>query len=340
MSLSSQFRFDENDFKAQHNCVVLSGPSPLKMNRGQLGQEWKVKRDVYCFKITIENGHTNNINQAMETVSRLPLSYLVGLEIVSGENENGMALYKDLGGAAGHGGRTYCNLIGLNLGVLIHELGHGIEQEVRLTVEPDLLDRWKSEAKDVDTVSVSGYGNQNPWEDMAEFCKVYSVCLQTNRLEELKHLSPNRFRIWDHCIRLVNTSLREVKCPESEEVPTDREPLIAGEDTPSNTTQTTTQTTAQSTTQTTTQTTAQSTTQTTAQSTTQTTAQSTTQTASHSTTPKIITPPQDYEPDPEDSWEGFGIGQGVVPLLLLALGILAVVLWMGYHVQPSSGRYR
>lgn len=147
---------------------------------------------------------------------------MIGLEIVSDENENGMALYKTLGGAGGHGGRTYCNLIGLNLGVFIHELGHAIEQEVRLTTESDILTRWKSEAKDVDEWDVSPYGNQNAWEDMAEFCKVYSVALQNDTRKELETLSPNRYKIWTHCLELVNNSLRVPRC----ETPVAPEPII------------------------------------------------------------------------------------------------------------------
>jgi hypothetical protein len=195
------------------------------MNRGQMGKWWMVRRNVYCFKISIEDDHNNNIDQALETVSRLPLLYLIGLEIVSDDNENGMALYKNLGGAAGHGGRTYCNLIGLNLGVLIHELGHAIEQEVRLTSESDLLDRWKNDAKSVDEWHVSPYADQNPWEDMAEYCKIYSVALQNDRLEELKILSPNRYEMWTHCINLVNTTLRNPRCADSGEVPIAPEPV-------------------------------------------------------------------------------------------------------------------
>ena len=191
-----------------------------------MGKEWFVRRDVYCFKITIEDTHRNTIDEAMEAVSRLPVLYLVGLEIVSDENENGLALYKDLGGAAGHGGRTYCNLIGLNLNVIIHELGHAIEQEVR-SVESDLIERWEKEAWEKER-TVSGYGNQNPWEDMAEFCIVYAVCLQTNKLEELKAQSPNRFRIWDHCMKLVNSTLRNKKCADSEDVPLEPELPVQG----------------------------------------------------------------------------------------------------------------
>lgn len=210
--LQSRFRFDQNDFPPENDCEILSGPTDIKMNRGMMGKTWMVRRNVYCFKVTIEDGHSNSIDEALETVSRIPLLYLIALEIVSDKDENGMALYKSLGGAAGHGSRTYCNLIGLNLGALIHELGHVIEQEVRLTTESDLLTRWESEAKDVDEWNVSAYGNQNAWEDMAEFCKIYSVALQNDTRKELETLSPNRYKIWTHCLELVSNSLRIPRC--------------------------------------------------------------------------------------------------------------------------------
>lgn len=177
-----------------------------------MGKEWMVKAGVHCFKITIEDGHENRIDQAMQAVSRIPFPYAAGLEIVSGDGKNGLALYKDLGGAAGHGGRLYLNVTGLDVGVLLHELGHVIEQEVRFSVEDDLLDRWKREAIDGDKVSVSGYGDLNPWEDMAEFSLVYAICMQGNKLDRLRQRSPNRFRIWNHCVQLVNTSLRKSNC--------------------------------------------------------------------------------------------------------------------------------
>ena len=207
-----KFKFSMTDFPAEGECHILSGPVSIKMNRGQMGNEWLVKRDVYCFKLTIEDGHRNTIDEALDAISRLPVPYLVGLEIVSGENENGMALYKDLDGADGHGSRDYCNLTGTSLSTLIHELGHAMEQEVRLTTDEDLLERWKNDATDVDEWRVSEYGNLNPWEDMAEFCLVYSVAYQKNILDELQILSPNRYAIWTECICLLNDTLRTPRC--------------------------------------------------------------------------------------------------------------------------------
>lgn len=206
-----KFDFSNDDFPRGIGCEIQSGPVSIKMLRGQMGKEWVVKRDVYCFKVTIENEHPNTLNEALDAVSRLPLIYMVGLEIVSGENENGLALYKDLDGAGGHGGRDYCNVVNTNVDLIIHELGHAMEQEVRITTDENLLDKWKN-ATDVDEWNVSPYGNQNAWEDMAEYCVVYSVAYQKNILDELKVLSPNRYAIWTECICLLNNTLRTPRC--------------------------------------------------------------------------------------------------------------------------------
>ena len=206
-----KFEFSDDDFPRGIKCEIQSGPVSIKMLRGQMGKEWMVKRDIYCFKVTIENEHPNTLNEALDVVSRLPLYYMVGLEIVSGENENGLALYKDLDGAGGHGGRDYCNVIVTELGLIIHELGHAMEQEVRITTDENLLEKWKN-ATDVDEWNVSPYGNQNAWEDMAEYCIVYSVAYQKNSLDELQILSPTRYAIWTECICLLNDTLRTPRC--------------------------------------------------------------------------------------------------------------------------------
>lgn len=215
-----KFNFSYNDFPRGIRCEIQSGPVSIKMLRGQMGKEWVVKRDVYCFKVTIENGHPNTLDEALDAVSRLPLFYMVGLEIVSGESddpkfttgfENGLALYKDLGGAGGHGGRDICNVINTNVDLIMHELGHAMEQEVRMTTDENLLDKWKN-ATEIDEWNVSPYGNQNAWEDMAEYGVVYSVAYQKNILDELKVLSPNRYAIWTECICLLNNTLRTPRC--------------------------------------------------------------------------------------------------------------------------------
>lgn len=223
--LSDQFTLRMKDFPPAKDCSIISGPTERKLNRGQPGKEWWVSRGVYCFKISIENGHAHSIEDAMDFVSRLPEVYLPGLEIVSDVKENGFALYKDIGGAAGHGGRTYCNMIGLDLGVLLHELGHAIEQEVRQR-EPDLLEKWLAVGVNGDKISVSAYGDSNHWEDMAEFGKTFAICLITDQLSELKKLSPNRFSIWSDCLAQVNAKLRPKQCPPGFSPPIDAVPAV------------------------------------------------------------------------------------------------------------------
>lgn len=54
MFLKSRFWFNQNDFPPENDCEILSGPMDIKMNRGEMGKWWMVRRNVYCFKVTIK----------------------------------------------------------------------------------------------------------------------------------------------------------------------------------------------------------------------------------------------------------------------------------------------
>ena len=38
MVLVNQFRFNDADFEPQNDCVIKSGPTDIKMGRGQMGK--------------------------------------------------------------------------------------------------------------------------------------------------------------------------------------------------------------------------------------------------------------------------------------------------------------
>jgi hypothetical protein len=59
------------------------------------------------------------------------------------------------------------------------------------------LERWKI-AIEQDKVSVSGYGDHVAHEDLAEFARIYALCLQAgaDKLADLRRRSPRRFEIW------------------------------------------------------------------------------------------------------------------------------------------------
>lgn len=212
MNLLNIFTFQASDFPAHvDECSILEGPNAVQMNRGSVGTQWRVQRQLHCFNVAIEDGHPDTLADALDVVSRLPPQYLCGLEIVSGAGENGMALYVDLGGASGHGSESYCNVVRASVPLVLHELGHAIQQRAS-RADATFLQRWKDEAVDVDAQPVSGYGNVNHWEDLAEFALAYAIAMMQRRLAELATLSPNRHRLWSQCLEQCNGALRECGC--------------------------------------------------------------------------------------------------------------------------------
>lgn len=157
-------------------------------------------------------------------VSKLPREYMAGLEIVSDEHEAGVALYQYLvGRRAGEGGEEFVNVTHDGFQLLTHELGHAIEQRVRLEMDSMLLQRWEQITEQ--EKSVSGYGDTNPWEDFAEFSVLYAYCSKLNKQEGFDHMdykqklysqSPQRFVLFEDCLCKVNTILKYNRCDEFE----------------------------------------------------------------------------------------------------------------------------
>ena len=209
------------------SCVLLTGPTRVSMMRGAenepiYGTQWTYNREGYCFKITIEKNHRSmTLNDALLSVSSIPVEYLAGLEIVSDsgpEPEDGLSYYNSLGDRSirGHGSRYYLNLVDNDIGILLHEFGHAIEQEVS-HYENDqqsgktVLYRWLDHINN-DGISVSTYGNNNTWEDLAEFAKYYGICKMSGNLDFLKQKSPERFKEWEYCLNMVNSTFRNSHC--------------------------------------------------------------------------------------------------------------------------------
>lgn len=193
-------------------------PTSVTMGRGQSGKQWKLTRLDYCFKVTIQDGHSITIDDITYDIDRLPIPYLAGLEIVSQSSEDGLAVYTYLDGAHGHGHHTYINVIDSGLGAILHEIGHAIETEISINAnDTNFLSRWYNHiASDNITVSSYAYSKLRPemdgiinvWEDVADFARVYAMALYYNGrgsydiylgkyyhipLHVLKLLSPARF---------------------------------------------------------------------------------------------------------------------------------------------------
>jgi len=204
------FKFREGDFPVDATTLCLLLPTepangrPVRMRRGARGRVWQAQRAGRPFTVTIEDGHAEGLSQVLRQCSRLPLLYTVALEIVSEEDKDGLALYKSIGGAAGHGGEEYVNVVNSSLPLLLHEFGHAIEQRARNGGNARFLDEWEGAIR-ADAVALSAYALQNAWEDCAEFSLAYATALRRGSLEQLGRQSPKRFRLWSWALQHVNT---------------------------------------------------------------------------------------------------------------------------------------
>jgi len=206
------FEFRESDFPvdAQNPCSLLAGEPaegrPVRMLRGPSGRAWRAQRAGHSFTVTVEDGHAEVLSRVLRQCSRLPLPYLAALEIVSEAGEDGLALYQSLGGAAGHGGEHYLNVINSSLPLLLHEFGHAIEQQARNHGNAGFLDEW-AKAIGADAVDVSAYALHNAWEDCAEFSLLYAIASTRGALEQLGGHSPKWLRLWSWALEQVNGPL-------------------------------------------------------------------------------------------------------------------------------------
>ena len=198
------FRESFRNFGAKntHKVKIISGPTPVKMRNGRVaGTKWRATCGKYRFTLTIEDKTKLPLETLIKRVEQLPMSYVRACEVVSDIGEDGLAIYSNLNGAMAHGGKGYINTVPHAPAVVIaHEAGHTLEQAARES-DPKLIEKW-SVASKADNQSVSGYGDTADSENLAEFAKVYAVCLDKGpeKLKELKKLSPRRFAMWEHIL--------------------------------------------------------------------------------------------------------------------------------------------
>jgi len=204
-NLKTIFRLLYREFgrESKTKIEVVSGPESVKMNRGGVaGKQWMATSGKYLFKLTIEDATGVEFAQLLARVQKLPGPYMRACQAVSDAGEDGIALYVTLGGAGGHGGKAYINLVsGADALTIAHEMGHTLEQVARES-EPKILQIWEEISK-ADKISVSGYGDSACSEDIAEFAQVYAVCLDEGpeALGVLKKLSPRRFALWEKILK-------------------------------------------------------------------------------------------------------------------------------------------
>lgn len=211
--VTPQFRhlFKTMGEKSSTEIDLVSGPEAIKMRNGQVpGKRWLARSGTVEFKLTIQDGVDLEIETLIARLEKLPLPYIRAYEVVSDEKEDGVAVYKNLGGAAAHGGKKYINIIpGAGPMVLAHEVGHTLEQKAGES-DSTILDQWEA-AITADAISISNYGDQVRHEDLGEFSKVYAACLDAgeDQLSKLRKLSPARFKLWESILNDVDVSTEQ-----------------------------------------------------------------------------------------------------------------------------------
>jgi hypothetical protein len=149
-----------------------------------------------------------DIEDVLDRLERVPVQYWYGFQIITEFGHGIQFLHQSYfgGGAAAYGGMNYIDTRTADVPVLLHELGHTFEQYTRIgnppTLEPQsniLNPIWRNAIRSDDNRTTQ-YGNNNEWEDMAEFARIHAQCLAEGSLDELESMSPERFRIWERIL--------------------------------------------------------------------------------------------------------------------------------------------
>ena len=155
------------------------------------------------------------IGDVLYRLERIPVIYWYGLKIITEFGHGIQFLHGSYfgGGAAAYGSMNYIDTQTADAPVLLHELGHTFEQYTRkgnppiLEPQSNILNPiWRNAIRSDDN-RTSPYGNNNEWEDMAEFARIHAQCLIEGSLEQLEAMSPERFRIWER-ILLNGTTIK------------------------------------------------------------------------------------------------------------------------------------
>ncbi len=148
-----------------------------------------------------------DINDVLARLERIPVEYWYGFKIITEFGRGIQFLHGSyFSGAAAYGSMNYIDTQTASLPTLLHELGHTFEQYTRIgnppTLEPQsniLNPIWRNAIRS-DNNRTSGYGNNNEWEDMAEFARIHAMCLVDGSLPRLQANCPERFRIWERIL--------------------------------------------------------------------------------------------------------------------------------------------
>jgi hypothetical protein len=148
-----------------------------------------------------------NIADVLNRFERVPVPYWYGLKVITQFGRGIQFLHGSyFNGAAAYGSMNYIDTQTAQLPTILHELGHTFEQYTRIghppALEPqsNILDPiWRHGIRS-DNTRTSRYGDNNEWEDLAEFARIYALAIIEDSLARLQELSPERYRTWERIL--------------------------------------------------------------------------------------------------------------------------------------------
>ena len=206
-------------------CSIINGPTSYTFNDNYSMEKYVLRLEgsniLVDFEVNIctEVEYTNIDYLKNEVLVQIPTVYWYALRIIS-ENGNGIQFLPSryFSTATAYGGREYIDTQSSDIDVIIHEIGHTIEQSFRLGIQNGphkyngvrtLLNPIWQDAIESDNIITSLYGQNNWWEDYAEFCKFYAYALSSNyiynisNISTIRSLSPLRSSYFEFCLSKV-----------------------------------------------------------------------------------------------------------------------------------------
>jgi hypothetical protein len=217
---------------------ITDGPKAVTMKQGgEAGKQWRVSLGISQFLVTIEDGASTTIKDAIALAEKIPVRYRRALIIASGNEVDDDALKDrrrvkkeavqkaDAAKAGKEGLAFYASLksprctgdsmampAGATPELLARASGLLLASRLRAT-EADLFTRWANAAK-ADGIRVSkrtggGSNASDPRADIAEFAGLYAYAIDhlmgRGQHGQIQKVSPERFKLWRHVLEKTGT---------------------------------------------------------------------------------------------------------------------------------------
>jgi hypothetical protein len=205
--------------------ITLSGPK-YKYISWYGVQQWYMKRDYYCFVISIWERNLGYDdydygNVVFQTIKKLPTPYLAALELVSNgittdsDGRHGLIIKNDEVGSSATLDYIESNISDTNdIDRYLQLIGTTIQSKMVDEDSGFLTTRWQSAINKDEGNVPPLYSDSDLRNDIIRFSVLYGYCLNSGyeKMNELYNRSPERFTLWRYCLYKLNTDYRYDLC--------------------------------------------------------------------------------------------------------------------------------